>query len=191
MNYKNVLAIGSLIAGAALASPSFSQVRPYLGASLGSSDTRKFCTDQPNCDKTGSAWRAFAGTRFTPSIGAEAGYVDLGRASFGDAGSTTRLERAGGDLLAVLAYPSGRASLFAKAGGYYIKSRAKLETPISTTTVEKSNGGLTYGLGVQYDFKTHFGVRADWQRYAKVGGGDTGDAKDVDAWLIGLVVNFR
>lgn len=190
MNHKRaVLTIG--LAVAAIALPALAQAQAYFGASLGKSDTKKFCGDAPNCSAQGTAWRIFGGAQFTRNLGAEIGLVDFGKATAGDPGNTAEVKRSGSDFLAVLSYPRNQLSVFGKAGAYYARSKARFDTPAGTSYANESNGGLTYGLGAQYDFMPTFAVRADWQRYAKVGSTTTGDAKDVDIWVVGVVWKLR
>ena len=191
MNYKNVLAIGSLVAGAALTSPAYSQL--YLGGTFGGSNYRPFCGEQQDCDKTGGAARLLAGYNFTPRFGAEVAYFDLGTATIKDpgAGSTTRLHSRGGDAVLRLSYVARHASLFAKGGAYYAGTKQRAETPALVVERSEVNSGLTYGIGAQYDATRNIEIRADWQRYLRVGGPQTGNAMNVDAFMIGATWTFR
>jgi len=42
---------------------------------------------------------------------------------------------------------------------------------------------------VRYDFTRNLGVRAEWQKYQDVGGGDIGES-DVDVLSIGAIWKF-
>ena len=58
-------------------------------------------------------------------------------------------------------------SAFLRVGGY----RATL-TPSERGVADHSNFGWGYGAGLQMDFGRKIGLRAQWQRYKNVGGGD-------------------
>jgi hypothetical protein len=194
VNYKRVLISLSLATLAVAPVPALAQARAYayFGAGLGVSDAKKFCDERPNCDKGSTAWRLFGGVQFTPNLGVEIGYVDLGETRGVDAsGTLTKRETSATDLVAVLSYPMNRLSVSAKAGGYYGKPKATFETATGTTYGRESKGGVTFGLGAQYDFTPAFGMRADWQRYAQVGGGTTGSEVDIDAFMVGIVWKMR
>jgi len=190
MKTKRIAQWLGLAAGAIFSVAAYSQV--YVGASLGSTDAKDFCELRgSSCDKTGTAWRGFAGAYFTPNFALEAGFIDFGKTTDSDAGSSTKVDRRAADLLGVFAYRANRASIFAKVGGYYGQTKLTVETAGSPSQTSESRGGLTFGLGAQYDFFRNLGVRADWQRYMKVGSSSTGGQTDIDTFLLGLVWSLR
>jgi OOP family OmpA-OmpF porin len=182
-----------LVAAAATLLPLCAAAQAYLGASAGTSDNREFCSNGSNvsastCKKNGTAWRVFAGYFFTPNIGVEAGYVDLGKATAGDPGAQTKAESNAADLQAVFAYRSGKAALMGRAGAYYARTEVSSDLGPSA---RKSNGGLTFGFGMQYDFLRSLGVRGDFQHYHQVGSGDIGGTSDINVFMIGVVWTLR
>jgi OOP family OmpA-OmpF porin len=183
------MALAALLLASA---PAFGQ--PYLGAGLGVSDTKEFCgRTSVDCDKTGTAWRVFAGYQMNPHFAVEAGYSDFGKLSSRDVltSATTDFESRAGDVLAVIGWPVGRASLFGKIGAYYGGAKATETTAAGSTLTKEVNGGLTYGLGLRFDVWRNLGIRGDWQRYPKVGGGKLGAEVDVDVFTIGAFWMFR
>jgi OmpA-OmpF porin, OOP family len=186
-------AIGAVFVAVGAALPVAALAQAYAGGSLGGSDNRDFCTKIPSssCDKTGTAWRVFAGYFFTRNLGGEVGYGDHGNFTSGDPSNLTRLESHASDFLAVLRYPSRQFSVYGKAGAYYGAAKARVETPTATTSSSGANGGLTWGFGAQYDFVGNLGLRADFQQYSKIGGSNTGGAMDVNTFTLGLLWNFR
>src|SRR5256885_10787495 len=190
MKTKRIAQWLGLAAGAMYSVAAYSQVS--VGASLGSTDAKDFCELRgSSCDKTGTAWRALAGGYFTPNFALEAGFIDFGKTTDSDAGSSTKVDRRAGDVLGVLAYRANRASIFGKLGGYYGQTKLTVDTGGSPLQTTQSRGGLTFGLGAQYDFFRNLGVRADWQRYVKVGSSSTGGQTDIDTFLLGVVWSLR
>ena len=184
--------VQSLTALAAIAFSATCLAQTYLGAELGSSDAKEWCSQRgSSCDKTGSPWRVFGTSYLTPNFGVEAGYIDLGKATDRDAVSDTKVEARAGELLALIAYRARSVSIFGKVGGYYAGTKMTVSTGGSASTTTESNGGLVYGLGAQVDISSRFAVRGDWHRYAKVGGPTTGGDTDIDAFLLGIVWKFR
>jgi OmpA-OmpF porin, OOP family len=76
-----------------------------------------------------------------------------------------------------------KLSVYGKLGLY----RGELEGPAG----EETNNDLTYGVGLQYDFLKNVGVRGEWQRYNKMGGGSGIPETDVDVVSIGVVYRFQ
>ena len=184
--------VQGLVCLAAWAFSAAALAETYFGVELGSSDAKEWCAQRgSSCDKTGSPWRVFGTNYFSPNIGIEAGYIDLGKITDKDAVSDTKVEARAGELLALIAYRARSASIFAKVGAYYAGTKMTVSTGGSASSTTESNGGLVYGLGAQVDVSSRFAVRGDWHRYAKVGGPTTGGDTDIDAFLIGIVWKFR
>ena len=93
--YKHLLG-GLVTVAAAWAQPASAQSSWYLGASAGQSRVDassgeiesgfliddSFTASGTTLDKSDTGWKAYAGWRFNRFFGAEAGYADLGKASF-------------------------------------------------------------------------------------------------------------
>jgi len=190
MNFKHIFSTMALAAAAA-GLPLSASAQAYVGAGLGSSDARDFCRDLTDCDKSGSTWRVFGGWRFSRHLAAELAYVDLGRFTHNVAGTRTRVEADGPEATLLAIYQASQVSIFGKVGAYYANTKAAVEGATSTSTKEK-NGGLTYGLGLQYDFTGGLGARLEWQHYAKVGDTNTtGSGLDINAFTLSVLYRFR
>jgi OOP family OmpA-OmpF porin len=184
--------VQSLTCLAACAFSAACLAQTYIGAELGGSDAKEWCSQRgSSCDKTGSPWRVFGTNYLTRNFGIEAGYIDLGKVTDKDAVSDTKLEARAGELLALIAYRARSVSIFGKVGGYYAGTTMTIVTAGTTSRTTESNGGLVYGLGAQVDISSRFAVRGDWHRYAKVGGPSTGGDTDIDTFLLGVVWKFR
>ena len=178
-SFKSLLTVAALaFAGGAFAQqPSLSSV--YLGATLGQSDFKDGCNGLSDCDNKDTAWRLLGGSRFNQYFSAELGYHDLGEVS----GSGASVQGNAWELVGIGAYPVyDKFSVYGKLGGY----RGELKGNGASET----NTDLTYGLGLQYDVLKNVGIRGEWQRYNKMGGGDTQET-DVDVLSLGAVYRFQ
>ena len=91
-------------------------------------------------------------------------------------------------------HPSDRASVFGKVGAYYANTTDTVTLNGTTQTFKKGNGNPTYGVGVQYFFTRSLGVRAESQRYMKMGGGQNGgqlSESDWNAYTVSLLWKFQ
>lgn len=168
------------LASAAFALPAAAQLNMssvYVGGSVGRSDYKV-------PDQTDTAWRIFGGYQFHRNFAAEVGYHHLGRVNFAGGDRDAKLW----ELVGVGMFPVANAlSVYGKLGGYYGKS--DLRSSIVPSGDDK-NGGLTYGVGAQYDFMRQAAVRVEWQRYDDVGGSRTGET-DIDVLNVGLLWKFQ
>lgn len=176
---KALLTLAALaFAGGAFAQqPSLSSV--YLGGSVGQSEFKDGCRDVTDCDEKDTAWRLFGGYQFNRYFAAELGYHDFGEASAPGA----KLEGNAWDLVGIAGYPIvDKLSVYGKLGVY----RGEL----NATGAKETNSDLTYGAGLQYDVLKNLGVRGEWQRYSKMGGGDVVET-DVDVLSLGVLYRFQ
>ena len=175
---KALLAIAALaFAGSAAAQVSLSSA--YVGGTIGQAELKDACSGVAGCDEKDTAWRILGGYQFNRHFAAELGYHNLGEASA--PGAT--LEASAWELVAVGSYPIvNQLSVYGKLGVY----RGELEGPAA----EETNTDLTYGVGLQYDVLKNVGVRGEWQRYNKMGGGDIRET-DVDVLSVGVIYRFQ
>jgi OOP family OmpA-OmpF porin len=163
--------------GAAAQQPSLSSA--YVGGTLGQAEYKDGCAGVSDCDEKDTAWRILGGYQFNRYFAAELGYHNLGEVST-PAGA---VEGTAWELVGIAAYPLvDKLSIYGKLGLY----RGELEAP----GADEKNSDVTYGLGLQYDFLRNVGVRGEWQRYSKMGGGDVTET-DVDVLSVGVVYRFQ
>mgnify|MGYP000017645340 CR=1 FL=1 len=201
MKLKRVLAGSLIFAAGSLFNAAFAQ--GYVGASIGQSDYKIDCAGLTTCDTKDTGYKLFGGYMFTPNLGIEGGWVDLGKAT----GSGTldvaipdgivlvpasaELKSSGLFLAGIAAAPIGSGSVFAKVG------LSNLKTELNVTALGASAGTSTrhtdvfYGVGAGYNFTKNFGVRAEWERFRIKYGDGVDEFKDnVDLLSIGVTYRF-
>jgi opacity protein-like surface antigen len=219
------LACSSLAAASFLPAVAAAEPNWYLGASVGQSRIdattgeidKAFLVDDgfvatnTKLDKTDSGWKGSLGYRFNRFLALEAGYADLGEATFSTTivdvppGSTglpstpfpikATATADGAVLSAVLHLPLGDyVSVFAKAGAF--RWQAEFTERISgtgITRVHRSEEQTDPAYGVGADVKLTEAVRArvEFERFKDVGKGIGGrEGRDIDFALAGLVFAF-
>jgi OmpA-OmpF porin, OOP family len=170
----------------------------YVGAGVGQSKARDWCSGAGalgvSCDDKKTAWKAFGGYQITPNFAVEAGYANLGKftATLGAETEEAKVTAWEASLLAGAPLME-RLGVFGRLGLY--RAHVKDSDNIAGT-FEHDNNDFTFGLGLSYDFTRNLGVRAEWQRYSKVGGGDValgagvGQKSDVDVFGISALWRF-
>src|SRR3954468_143142 len=192
---KIALATLGFLAATALAGPALAQAQEsgaYAGLSIGQSKAKDACEGVPgsgiSCDDTDTAWKVFGGYQFNRYVAGEAAYTDFGKAKASGFGVSAEIKSNAWEAVAVGAYPIGTSGFapYAKLGVY--RGEVKLSSNVGVSAKETTTD-LTYGIGVRYDFMRNFAVRAEWQRYNDVGGGDVGKS-DIDVISIGALYKF-
>jgi OOP family OmpA-OmpF porin len=159
----------------------------YAGGSVGQSKAKDTnCVAGLSCDDTDTAWKIFGGYQINRNFAAELGYTNLGKFESSGLGISASVEAKALELVGVGLFPlADRLSVYGKLGGYHAKSEGRSNIGVSA---DKTNTGLTFGLGAQYDILPTVGLRAEWQRYHDVGGGDI---KKTDIDVLGIAALFR
>lgn len=153
----------------------------YGGASLGKSTFRDSCLLGPApCEHNrDTAYRFFGGYQVNPYIAAELGLAALGHVTVD--GSDIKADAT--DVVGVVTLPLYRRfSALGKLGVYHGVTKS--------TGIEERKWGPTFGAGLQYDSESRFALRAEWQRYARMAGGDFPAKIDLDVLDIGMLLRF-
>jgi len=143
---------------------------PYVGATLGYSQAKKGCVGVlagggRTCDDTDPGFGIFCGYRLSRYLGAELAYRDLGNVRARSATSSDFIHTAVLDMTALGILPiEDRFAAYLRLGGYRAMQNAS-----APGVADRNNTQLTYGGGLQWDLFGGFGVRAEWQRYRRVG----------------------
>jgi OOP family OmpA-OmpF porin len=197
---RKIIGVGVLgLAAAAFMLPASAQTGGsgapsfHAGVNVGQSKVNLDCDGSGlACDDSDTAFKLYAGYQLNRNLAAELGYADLGKATLTGPGGRDEIASTAWDLTGLFGAPIGNSglSVFGRLGLYV--GDVKLSGPDHGT---KTNSGLTFGLGGEFDFTRNLGLRAEWQRYAKmkVRNDVTGveDDGDVDALTVGLLYRFR
>src|SRR6185436_18335212 len=117
----------------------------HAGFSLGRARLQSDCIGGFGCDNRDTAWKVYAGGRFNNTLGAEVGWLDLGKFQRGGGDTKAR----GLDVAGTAGMPIGQnSSVFVKAGF------AVMRTDVSGTagglnTGRDTDWGPRLGLGAQ------------------------------------------
>jgi OOP family OmpA-OmpF porin len=150
--------------------------------------------------KKDDGYKLQLGYRFTPNIALEGGQVDLGMEKYKASyigGEATLEGKAKGLNLALLGiYPiNDQFALFGKLGVIDAKVNVKsTQTGFADSRVSSTDMKANFGLGASYNFASkdwnNFGVRAEWERFNKLGDTAKTGETNVDLLSVGLVINF-
>jgi opacity protein-like surface antigen len=158
---------------------------PYVGVGWG-----QFNVDIDNLSNAGStasniidsddnAWKAFVGWRFSPYIGLELAYLDLGSPSdrfegSGSSGNYT-LDVSGFSPYLIGTIPLGPFELFGKVGYYFydVDVTLDLDSPGPNLDSSSSSQDFVYGGGIGITFLEHVHVRAEYELIELDNAGDS------------------
>ena len=222
MDHKRFMSAGTWCGLIILAPFASSHAEWYVGANVGQSsiDTSAgeieqafliddaFVASGTTLDKTDTGWKGYVGYGFIPWLSLEAGYADLGKATFNTtivdapppAGALTPFDivgtatASGPQVSALLHLPlPGPLTAFARAGAFRWETEfTEIIPDTGTTRVARSEARTDpmYGAGVQLQFAA-LGARLEWERLESVGEGIGGrEGRDIDYFSAGIVFEF-
>jgi OOP family OmpA-OmpF porin len=166
----------------------------YAGGSIGFSQFKDICdvvVSSVSCDNDDTAWRGFGGYQFSEYFALELGFANLGATTgSGVVGSFSVEAKEAWDLSGIFTIPvANRMGLLLRIGAHRTRTTIDEQGPSFGTAHEaKTGSSLTYGLGAEY-LLGKLGVRAEWQRYDNIDGGQRGET-DVDVFSVGLLFRF-
>ena len=169
----------ALVSAAALAVFGAAQAQqgPYIGGSIGSTKYKGQDIGGVATDKKSSGGKIYGGYGFTPNVGVEVGYADVGKfkSAAGDAkGHGLFVDAVGTVPITQSLSAIGRVGAF----------NGKLKNSV---TGNSSGTNLKAGLGLQYDFNKQTGVRAEWERYKFSG---VNEKPSADMYSLGINHRF-
>jgi OmpA-OmpF porin, OOP family len=195
-NGKTIAVILGLALSAAMPLAAHAQAATpgiYAGVSMGQSESLDYnCDPLPQCKKKGTAWKLYSGWQFHRNFAAEVGFTDLGHVSSNFPGffdETIKVRM--GELSLVASWPAtDRFAMFGRAGAYYAKTADDFTQGGAPSHLSQTNSGYTYGLGIQYFAWGSLGLRGEYNKYLKVGGGNIGTS-DYQSFTAGLLWKFQ
>jgi OmpA-OmpF porin, OOP family len=154
----------------------------HAGLNVGRSRLHADCPPGPSCDERDTAWKAYVGGKFNNTVGAEIGYLDLGKFSRG--GGDTKSH--GVDIAILAGIPvATNSSVFLKAGTAYLRNHV---SGTGLQTGKETGFGPRWGIGGQIGFTPQLALRLDADRYrAQL----PGTKENVDTFTVGLQYSFR
>jgi len=161
---------------------------------LGAGLTTTSMTD----DKHDTAYKIFGGYKVNRNFAVEGGYFNLGQFGFQSTTSPTgtfagKIKLQGLNIDAVGIVPlAEKFSAFGRLGLQYAQAKDQFAATGAATASDpnpsKSAANYKAGLGVQYDFTEHLGMRGEWEVYRI--NDAVGNRGDVNVLSVGLVYLF-
>ena len=199
---KNLILAGLIAAGAATGA---SAEGFYVGGNTGTAQVKKFGDWASDVASAGAnveyssregSLKLLGGYTLNPYFSVEGGYAHLGE-------HTMRITAPGysgklaftSDALfvdAVGQLPLNNSfSLFAKVGYAYTDTEATLNDNAGNNSKwTKSEGVVKYGFGGEYVIAKKYAIRAEYEKYPKVGDDNTTGESDIDVLSVGFNYKF-
>lgn len=169
--------VNALAGAALLAALSAHAEGLSIGGSIGESRWKGGDVGAAATDKSDTVYKLYGGYGFTPNLGLEAGYANLGK--FSSSAGSVKADGYFVDGVGTLPLGNGFSAL-GRVGVF----NGKLDSSLAG-----SDRGTSWkvGAGVQYDFDKNLGLRGEWERYRFDA---LGTKSNADLYSIGVNYKF-
>lgn len=133
----------------------------YIGLNVGRPDYELPCTAGFSCSDSTTSFNLYTGGMFNQYLGAEIGYVNLGKMRRGDGTSKAH----GVNLSLVGRLPLGAFNVFGKVGTTYGRTEVTASALSGIPTGRASGWAGSYGAGVGFDLTPRSSIVLEWARY--------------------------
>jgi OmpA-OmpF porin, OOP family len=157
-------------------------------------------------DDSGTAWSLFGGYRLSQYFAVEAGYQDLGAASYRSSGTigipgipaifpataSADIEASGFTLAGVGSIPVGKSfDVHGRLGVLFADTEASLSVGVAGETGSESFSGSSqdvfYGVGAALHFGTNWSISLDYLMFKDVGDEEETGEGDIDSLTLGVI----
>lgn len=140
----------------------------YVSASVGSAE-QKLSVDGINVTKSDTAFQIAGGYRFTPNVGAEVGYTNLGKAEISAQGESASSKPQAIHLAVTGAWNvSPEFAVTGKLGAAHTRTKLGFRDAFGSGSQTESRTSLMYGVGASYTFTPYVAVIVEYQDFGKI-----------------------
>ncbi|MBL4622396.1 MAG: outer membrane beta-barrel protein [Immundisolibacteraceae bacterium] len=169
--------------GVVMAAPVIADEGYYIAIGAGTTEADDTCDElvgvgfAGSCDDRDRGWKVVGGYQIDENFGVEVFYADLGKAdAVGTIGATPAtadvdLDGFGVSLTGTLPLTE-QLSLLGRVGMYRWDANGSASLGAVSVSANDDGTDLTYGVGIQYSFTDHLGLRVEWERFEEVADDD-------------------
>ena len=149
----------------------------YVSASIGQAE-QKFSADGFDVSKNDTAFQIAGGYRYTPNVGVELGYTNLGKAEISAGGDSVSAKPQVVHLAVTGSYNLTPEFAFTgKLGAAHTRTKVTARSGTMSESDTESENSLVVGIGMSYKVAPGVDVIAEYQDFGKIVKGDGADLK--------------
>ena len=168
---------------------------PYIGFSIGLASIEEACESSGisvvSCEDSDTSFKVYGGAKLHRNFAFEVAYVDMGESVVKDNVDTLVIEAAGLNASVFGIIPASRnIDLFGKVGLMYWEVEKSSSGTSNGTMVSSEGSDITFGFGANVGVSRTFALRAEFEKFRKVGGEVTTGESAVTVLTLGAAWYF-
>ena len=194
-NLSIYISISLIITSFAFANNLNAATYPYIGFSIGQASIEEACESSGisvvSCEDSDTSFKVYGGAKLHRNFAFELAYVYMGESVVKDNVDTLVIEATGLNASVFGIIPASRnIDLFGKVGLMYWEAE-KSSSGTSNGTIASSEGAdITFGFGANVGVSRTFALRAEFEKFRKVGGEMTTGESAVTVLTLGVAWYF-
>ncbi len=185
-----------IIASFALANNLNAASYPYVGFSIGQATMEAACNESSgisgvSCEDSDTSFKVYGGAKIHQNFAFEVSYIDMGESVITDNVDTLTIEAAGLNSSVFGILPaSNNIDIFGKVGLMYWEAKKSSSGTFNGTIASSEGADITFGFGANFGVSRTFALRAEFEKFTRVGGEQTTGESDVTLITLGVALYF-
>ena len=168
---------------------------PYVGLSIGQATIEDACESSGiavvSCEDSDTSFKVYGGAKTHQNFAFEVAYIDMGESVITGNVDTLTIEAASLNSSIFGIIPASyNVDIFAKVGLMYWEAK-KFSSGTFNGTIASSEGmDVTFGFGANFGVSRTFALRAEFEKFPRVGGVKTTGESGVTLITLGVALYF-
>jgi OOP family OmpA-OmpF porin len=168
---------------------------PYIGFSIGRAKIEDACESSGisviSCEDSDTSFKVYGGAKTHRNFAFEVAYIDLGESVITDNVDALTIEAAGINSSVFGIIPaSNNLDIFAKVGLMYWEAKKSSSGTFNGTIASSEGLDITFGFGANFGVSRTFALRAEFEKFPRVGGEQTTGESGVTLITLGAAFYF-
>ena len=168
---------------------------PYVGLSIGQATIEDACESSGisvvSCEDSDTSFKVYGGAKTHQNFAFEVAYIDMGESVITGNVDTLTIEAASLNSSIFGIIPASyNVDIFAKVGLMYWEAK-KFSSGTFNGAIARSEGAdITFGFGANFGVSRTFALRAEFEKFPRVGGVKTTGESGVTLITLGVALYF-
>lgn len=168
---------------------------PYVGLSIGQATIEDACESSGitivSCEDSDASFKIYGGAKTHRNFAFEVAYIDMGESVITGNVDTLTIEAAGlNSSVFGIVSAAYNVDIFAKVGLMYWAAKKFSSGTLNGTIASSEGMDVTFGFGANFGVSRTFALRAEFEKFSRVGGVITTGESGVTLITLGVALYY-